>query len=54
MWRTAKTTTVAFFVAFVGLMSVAQADCWYKGHRYSDGARNDQGQVCDGATGTWK
>lgn len=30
------------------------ADCYYNGKRYSDGARNEQGQVCDGQTGTWK
>lgn len=41
--------------AMIFLVSAAQAgECYYKGQRYSDGARNDQGQVCDGQTGTWK
>jgi hypothetical protein len=38
-------------------ISVAHAEmkvCYYDGKAYSDGAKNDKGQVCDGQTGTWK
>jgi hypothetical protein len=35
-------------------LASAGGTCLYKGMTYSDGARNDIGQVCDGLTGTWR
>jgi hypothetical protein len=46
---------IAALIFFLSSVNFAYAkDCWYQGKRYSDGAKNDKGQVCDGQTGGWK
>jgi hypothetical protein len=47
---------LAILLATMVMFSAAAEakNCYYNGKAYSDGARNEIGQVCDGQTGSWK
>jgi hypothetical protein len=53
--RTIMGRAIIAAIVIASLTAPALAkNCVYEGKEYSDGAKNDKGQVCDGQTGSWK